>query len=281
MSKIDFRVVTRKWTRLRRFAELTVESALNSVKSGYIDTASLFSGLQYQLPGTLRSVEKVFSYALIEASYGYVNKELDRYKIEVDKVPGFEPHERDKVKWAFESLVNLGIADRVDTNTIRIRPTAIDSIVRVLAPFVVKEGIQPTGLTPSDTAYPYRIIRGVSSIYVMHQNNKLPKCYIVATGLVSPVGEVDASGRVKTKSTIDKSEWDEARYNMIQIKALRTSFESEHYLKALGFMIENGIIVRTYPIEILGSFIERVVKPAYEQYYRIKVARKRLEGLKP
>ncbi len=277
MSKIDFRVVTRKWTRLRRFAELTVESALNSVKSGYIDTASLFSGLQYQLPGTLRSVEKVFSYALIEASYGYVNKELDRYKIEVDKVPGFEPHERDKVIWAFESLVKLGIADRVDTNTIKIRPTAIDSIVRVLAPFVVKEGIQPAGLTPSDTAYPYRIIRGISSIYVMYQNNKLPKCYIVATGLVSPVGEVDVSGRVKTKSTIDKSEWDEARYNMMQIKTLRTGFESEHYLKALGFMIENGIIVRTYPIEILGSFIERVIKPAYEQYYRIRVARKKIK----
>ncbi|MEM1749886.1 MAG: hypothetical protein QW088_03040 [Desulfurococcaceae archaeon] len=265
---------------LRRFAELTVESALNSIKSGYIDTASLYSGLQYQLPGTLRSVEKVFSYALIEASYGYVNKDLDRYKIEVDRVPGFEPYERNKVKWAFESLVKLGIADTVDTNTIRIRPAVIDSMVRILAPFVVKTGIQPTGLTLSDTVYPYRVIRGISSIYVMHRNNKLPKCYIVATGLVSPVGEVDANGRVKTKSTIDRSEWDEARYNMALIKKLRTGFESEHYLKALGFMIENGIIVRTYPIEILGSFIERVIKPAYEQYYRI-VARKRLEGLKP
>ncbi|MEM4913145.1 MAG: hypothetical protein QW579_02965 [Desulfurococcaceae archaeon] len=275
MSKIDFRLITKKWSRLRTFAELTVESALNSIKKGHIDTASLFSGLQYQLPGTLRSVEKVFSYALVEASYGYVNKDLNRYKIEVDKVPGFEPHERNKIKWAFESLVKLGIADRVDANTIRIRPEVIDDIVRILAPFIVKTEVEPAKLALINTTYPYKVIRGISSIYVMYQNNKLPKCYVVATGLVSPVGKVDANGKVETKSTIDRSEWEEAKYNMSQIKKLRTSFESEHYLKALGFMIENGIIVRTYPIEILGSFIERVIKPAYEQYYRVKVVRKR------
>lgn len=263
---LDFRSITRKWTSLRRFAGLTVECALESVKQGKVDVASFYSKLLYFLPFSPRSLEKVLSYVLIRASRGYVEKNPSYYTIRVDDVP-IDPDEKDDVRTAFGSLINLGIANAAGADAISLRSSIVDDIVRCIAYFITEE-IQPMDVEPERTARPYRIVSGISSLYVMHKGNRLPKCYTVLAGLTSPVVKINRGENITVKSTIEAGEWREARNRMSRIKVLRAGFDVE-YFKAIGLMIENEVITRTYPMEISGYFIDNVVKPAYQQYYNL------------
>ncbi|MEM2197010.1 MAG: hypothetical protein QW290_08015 [Sulfolobales archaeon] len=269
---------------MRKFSGLTVESAYNSVVAGKIDVAPFYFGLQYLLPGTLRSVGKVLSYALIRASRGYLEKNISLYTVKVSEVPGFDPDERDKVKQAFNSIVKLGLATYISEDSIRINLMRVDSIIRVLAPFIKIGEVQTTSLVFEDEAsYPHKVVGGISSLTVMYEGRRLPKPYTIAMGLSSPTGAVDANGKVSIKSTIETRELREAIDNMTRIRQLRNSFESAHYFEALGFMLGNRIIVNMTPtgIEVRGSFVENVIKPAYELYYKRYYPVVRFRGSRP
>lgn len=274
---INYRRITRKWASLRRFAGLTVECALDSIRQGYVDVAPFFSKLLYFLPFSSRSLEKVLLYALVKASYGFVEKNPGYYEISVDEVPGFEPDEKDKVKGAFESLKDLGLADITSPNSIRLKSDLINDIVRHVARYVTND-IDLRDIDLEAVSYPYRLVSGVSSLYVMYKGGRLPSSFTVLSGLVSPSAAVNRRGEVRVKSTIDSNEWQEVRANMSNLRPLRDKFDVE-YFKAVGVMHENKIVVRTYPIEISGVFVDRVVAPTYHRYYSL--LRERRKRMRP
>lgn len=274
MTELDFRRIVGKWASLRRFAGLTVECALESVNQGKVDVATFFSKLLYFLPYSPRSLEKVLSYGLIKVSHGYVKKDTSFYTLRVNEIP-FSSEDESSVRMAFESLVELGITDIVDKDTISFRSNIVNDIVKHIAPFIIGK-IQPADIALEAASYPYKVISGISSLYVMVRSNKLPRCYTVLAGLVSPVVKID-NGTSLAKSTIEVDEWNEATKRMSQIKMLKNIFVME-YFKALGFMFGNNIVVRTYPIEVSGFFIENVIKPAYQRYYILLRRRSRGRG---
>jgi hypothetical protein len=109
----------------------------------------------------------------------------------------------------------------------------------------------------------------MSALYVMHKVNRLPSSFTVMAGLLSPTAHVERDGAVKLKNTIETSEWDLARSQMSRLPPLEDKFDVE-YFKAVGFLHENKIIVRAYPIEASGAFVDMVIAPAYERYYKLK-----------
>jgi len=275
---LDYTRITSKWASLRRFAGLNVEAALDSIRQGHVDVAQFFSKLTYFLPFASRSLEKVLLYSLVKASYGFMNKDPSYYEITVDEVPEFAPDEKEKVRSAFESTVELGLADVVSPIKIRIKPEFVNDIVRYIAPYVTRD-IKLRDIDLEAYSYPYRLVSGVSSLYVMYKGGRLPSSYTVLSGLLSPTAHVTRKGDVEVKTTIDSNEWVQARVNMSSLKRLKDKFDIE-YFKAIGVMHENRIIVRAYPMEVSGMLVDRVVAPAYERYYTL-MRQRRIRRTRP
>jgi len=262
---INFERITRKWASLRRFAGYTIEAALDAVREGHVDVASYFAKLIYFLPFASRSLEKVLLYTLVKASYGFVNRDAKFYEVSVDEVPGFDPDERDNIKSAFESMQELGLADIASPEKAKLRTDVVNELVRYIAPFVVGN-ISYRSVDIDALSYPYRVVSGISSLYVMQKGGRLPSSYTVMMGLLSPLAEVRRDGGVVTKTTIDLNEWNTARKQMSGLRPLRDKFDVE-YFKAVGILYENRIIVRSYPIEVSGTIVNLVIAPAYHRYY--------------
>ena len=277
---LNFERITKRWTPLRRFAGLAVESALDAVEQGLVDVAPYFAKLIYFLPFAPRSLEKVLTYSLIKATYGYVKKNPKYFEVSADEIPGFEPDEIDKIKAAFESMHEIGLAEVIAPDKIRLKmdPKRVTKIIRPIAPCIVGN-ITPQNLDLEAISYPYKVVSGVSSLYVMYKGGRLPRCFTLMIGLVSPTAYVEKDGSIKRKNTIDPDEWNEVKYSISKLKPFRDKFDIE-YFKAIGILFENKIIVRSYPIEISGDMIDLVIAPAYHRYYTLlrqrKVARTRL-----
>ncbi|MCC6014366.1 MAG: hypothetical protein LM564_01515 [Desulfurococcaceae archaeon] len=267
---LDFRRITRKWNPLRGFAGRVVESALESIRGGQIHIAQYFAKLLYFLPFTPASLEKVLLYSLAKASKGFVEKNPSLYEVKALEVPGFEPDEVDKVGDAFQALSKLGIAELVAFDKIKLRPEVIDKLIEPIAFYLAKQ-INLRDIEPDTAAYPYKVTSGLSSLYVMHRVGRLPSSFTIMAGLLSPVAWIRRDGKVERKTTIDRVDWTIARDNMSKLRPLRDRFEVE-YFKAVGFLYENNIIIRTYPsIEIPGSLVDAVIVPAYREYYRSRI----------
>jgi len=275
---LNFERITRKWASLRRFAGLVVESAFDAFKQGHVDVAPYFAKLLYFLPFASRSLEKVLLYSLAKASYGFIEKDIRFYEISVDEVPNFDPDERDKVKTAFESMHDLDLAEIISPNKIRLKLSVVNELVRYIAPYVT-ENIHLQDVNTEAISYPYRMISGVSSIYVMCKGGRLPSSFTIMTGLVSPTAYVKRSGTVERKSTISPSEWSQARSSMSSLRPLKDKFDIE-YFKAIGVLYENKIIVKSYPIEVSGTMIDLVIAPAYYRYYTL-MRQRRISRARP
>lgn len=264
---IDFKYITKRWASLRRFAGYVVESALDAVRQGIIDVAPYFAKILYFLPFTSRSLEKVLLYSLVKASHGFIKKDSSYYEIKVDEVQGFEQEEVDKVKAAFESMCDLGLAEVISPTKIRLRHELINDVVRHIALYV-SEDIKLKDINVEAYTYPYRIVSGVSALYAMHKSGRLPSCFTIMLGLVSPTAYVKKDGIVERKSTISTDEWIYVRNQMATLKPLKNRFDVE-YFKAVGVLYENKIIVRSYPLEVSGNFIDLAIAPAYYRYYTL------------
>lgn len=264
---LDYKRVTRKWASLRRFAGCIVESALDAVRQGHIDVAQYFAKLLYFLPFSSRSLEKVLLHSLVKASLGYINKDPSYYEITIWEVPGFNPDETAKVKSAFEHMHDLKLVEAVSPDRVRLRPDIISDVVRYVAPYVA-DNLDLHDIDVEAISYPYRVVSGVSSLYVMSKGGRLPSSFTVLSGLISPTARVNRKGEIERKTTIPHDEWVQARINMSSLRPLRDKFNVE-YFKAVGVLHENKIIVKTYPMEITGSMVDLVVAPAYYRYYKM------------
>ena len=271
---IDFKYITCKWASLRRFAGLTVESALDAVGQGYVDIAPYFAKLVYFLPFASRSLEKVLMYATVKAVHGYEKKDISYFEVTIKEIPEFEPDEEDKVRAAFESMRDLGLAEVIAPDRIRLKvdQSILSKVINPIAPYVMGN-ITPQNIDLEVISYPHRVISGVNSLYVMHRSGRLPSSFTIMMGLVSPVVYVKRGGTVERKNTIEPEEWNETRANIAKLKSLRDKFDVE-YFKAIGVLYENKIIVRSYPIEISGNMIDLVIAPTYKRYYTLLRERK-------
>ncbi len=277
---LNFERITRKWASLRRFAGLAVDSALNAIEEGHIDVAPYFAKLIYFLPFASRSLEKVLTYSLVKAIHGYVRKDSRYFEITVDEVPGFEPDEADKVKEAFESMRDLGLADIVSPTKIRLKvdPTGLIKVIRPISSYIIGN-ISPQNIDLEALSYPYRVVSGVSSLYVMQKGGRLPSSLTIMLGLISPTAYVKRGGAVERKNTIEVDEWNTARSNMAKIRNLKDKFDVE-YFKAIGVLHENRIITKSYPIEVSGDMIDFVIAPAYHRYYTL-LRQRRISRARP
>ncbi len=266
---LDFERITRKWASLRRFAGLAVESALNAIEQGHVDVAPYFAKLLYFLPFASRSLEKVLTYSFIKAVYGYAKKDMRYFEISVGEIPGFDPDERDKIKAAFESMRDIGLAEIVSPDKIKLKMdlSTTAKIFRPVAPYIVGN-ITPQNIDLEALSYPYRVVSGVSSLYVMFKGGRLPSSFTLMMGLISPTVWVKRGGVVERKNTVEPDEWSKARAQMSKLRPLRDKFDVE-YFKAIGVLHENKIIVRSYPIEVSGDMIDLVIAPTYHRYYTL------------
>jgi hypothetical protein len=277
MSEIlDYGRITRKWARLKMFERYIVESALNAVRGGQINVAQYFAKLLYFLKFAPMSVEKVLLYSLAKASKGYVEKNPSLYEVVANEVPGFESDEIVRVKTAFKSLSELGIAELITPDVIKLRSEVVDDIIKPIAPYLA-EHINLKDINLNTTSYPYRVISGVSAIYVVHEINRFPRSFTIMAGLLSPTACVKRNGTIEQKFTIDLNEWTRTREQMRRLRLLRDIFEME-YFKAVGFLHENKIITVTYPnaVEVAGTFVNNIIVPAYKRYYELIKTRRAL-----
>jgi hypothetical protein len=277
MSEIlDHGRITRKWARLKMFERYIVESALNAVRGGQIHVAQYFAKLLYFLKFAPMSVEKVLLYSLAKASKGYVEKNPSLYEVVANEVPGFESDEIVRVKTAFKSLSELGIAELITPDVIKLRSEVVDDIIKPIAPYLA-EHINLKDINLNTTSYPYRVISGVSAIYVVHEVNRFPRSFTIMAGLLSPTACVKRNGTIEQKFTIDLNEWTRTREQMRRLRLLRDIFEME-YFKAVGFLHENKIITVTYPnaVEVAGTFVNNIIVPAYKRYYELIKTRRAL-----
>jgi len=277
---LGFERITKKWASLRRFAGLAVESALDAIEQGYVDVAPYFAKLLYFLPFASRSLEKVLTYSFVKAVYGYARKDMSYFEVSVDEVPGFDPDERDKIKAAFESMHNIGLAEIMSPNKIKLRMdlSKAAKIFRPITSYVVGN-ITPQNIDLEALSYPYRVVSGVSSLYVMHKGGRLPSSFTLMMGLISPTAYVKKGGAIERKNTIEPDEWNKARIQMSGLRPLRDKFDVE-YFKAIGVLYENKIIVKSYPIEVSGDMIDFVVAPAYHRYYTL-LRQRRISRARP
>jgi len=128
-------------------------------------------------------------------------------------------------------------------------------------------------------SYPFKVMSGISSLYVMQKSNRLPTSYTVMMGLLSPLAEVRKDSNVVTKTTIDLNEWTTTRKHMSNLRPLRNKFDVE-YFKAVGILYENKITVKSYPIEVSGTMVNLVIAPAYYRYYTM-IRQRRAERKRP
>ena len=277
---LGFERITRKWASLRRFAGLAVESALDAIEQGHVNVAPYFAKLLYFLPFASRSLEKALTYSFIKAIYGYAKKDMSYFEVSVDEIPGFDPDERDKIKAAFESMRDIGLAEIVAPDKIKLKMdlSRAAKIFRPIMSYVVGN-IAPQNIDLEALSYPYRVISGVSSLYVMYKGGRLPSSFTLMTGLISPTAYVKKGGVVERKNTIEPDEWNKARMHMAKLRPFRDKFDVE-YFKAIGVLYENKIIVRSYPIEVSGDMIDLVVAPAYHHYYTL-LRQRRISRVRP
>ena len=277
---LSFERITKKWASLRRFAGLAVETALNAIEQGHVDVASYFAKLLYFLPFASRSLEKVLTYSFIKAIYGYAKKDTSYFEVSVDEIPGFEPDERDKIKAAFESMRDIGLAEVTSPNKIKLKmdPSIIGKILGPIAQYVVGS-ITPQNVDLEALSYPYRVVSGVSSLYVMFKGGRLPSSFTLMMGLISPTTYVKRGGVIERKNTIEPDEWNKARVQMSKLRPLKDKFDVE-YFKAIGVLYENRIIVRSYPIEVSGDMIDLVIAPTYYRYYTL-LRKRRITRARP
>jgi len=268
-APLDFKRITRKWTSLRRFAGLAVESALDSIGQGYVDIAPYFAKLVYFLPFASRSLEKVLMYAIVKAVHGYEKKDTSYFEVTIKEVPEFEPDEEDKVRAAFESMRDLGLAEVIAPDRIRLKvdQSTLSKVIKPIAPYVMGN-MTLQNIDLEAISYPHKVVSGVSSLYAMHRSGRLPSSFTIMIGLVSPVACVKRNGTVERKNTIELEEWSEVRANIAKLKPLRDKFDVE-YFKAIGVLYENKIIVRSYPIEVSGNMIDLVIAPTYRHYHTL------------
>jgi len=264
---LTYERIVKKWTRLRRFAGCTIDAALASTKKGHTEVASYFTKLIYLLPFSPKSLEKVLLYSLVKASHGFVKKETSYYEISTYEIPGFDPDEKDKIRSAYESMQDLNLADIISPDKIRLKIEVVNELVKPIASYVAAK-IEFRDLNPEAFSYPYNVISGISSLYVMQKEGRLPRSYTVMTGLLAPLCRVLNNGKIDKKSTITAEEWEEARQRMSKIKLLKNIFDVE-YFHAIGVLYGNKIITRSYPLEVSGTFVEHVIAPAYERYYTL------------
>jgi hypothetical protein len=264
---LDFSYITRKWAPLRRFAEKVVESALDAVKGGRIDVAQYFAKLLYFLPFAPMSVEKVLIYSLAKAGRGYIEKDPSLYEVVANEVPDFEPDEIDKVKAAFEFLNELGIVELVSPDKIKLKLDTIKGTVEHIA-FYLARDLNLRDIDLDAVSYPCKVISGMNALYVMHKVNRFPSSFTIMTGLLSPTAHVKKDGTIELKTTIELNEWTLARNQMSKLRTLKDRFDVE-YFKAVGFLHENRAIVKTYPIEVVGTLVDMVIAPAYDRYYKL------------
>lgn len=268
MLAINFKTVTRKYASLRRFAGEAVEAALEAVKGGQVGVAQYFAKLLYFLPFASRGVEKVLTYAVLKASKDPRNPTM--YEVRIDEVPGFDPDERDKVAQAFKSLCELGVAEAIGADRIKLRADVINNVVRPIAPFIAENVSELRKISVEDVPYVTKTISGIGALYVMHRANRLPTSFTIMMGLLSPTAWVEKDGTVNRKTTIDHNEWLAVKRNTASLKPLRDKFEVE-YFKAVGFMHENRIIIGSYPsFEVVGSVVDLVIAPAYKRLYDLR-----------
>jgi hypothetical protein len=267
-TALDFIHITRKWAPLRRFAEKVIESALDAVKEGHIDVAQYFAKLLYFLPFAPMSIEKVLIYSLTKASHGYREKDPSLYEVTANEIPEFEPDEIDKVKDAFESLSKLGIAELISYDKIRLKFNVITGIIEPIVNYLA-EDLNLREVDLDAISYPYKVISGINALYVINKVNRLPSSFTIMTGLLSPTAYVKKDGTVELKTTIGLDEWNLAKKQISKIHTLKDKFDIE-YFKAIGFLHENRIIVRTYPIEVLGTIVNMVIAPAYDRCYKLR-----------
>jgi hypothetical protein len=268
MPTMNFKTVTRKYITLRRFAGEAVESALNAVKGGQVGVAQYFAKLLYFLPFASRGVEKVLTYAVLKASKDPLNPIM--YEVSIDEVPGFEPDERDKVVQAFKSLCELGIAEAIGADRIKLRADVINNVVKPIVPFIAENVSELKSVNIEDVPYVTKTISGISALYVMYKASRLPTSFTIMMGLLSPTAWVEKDGSVNRKTTINHDEWLTVKRSMASLKPLRDKFEVE-YFKAIGFMHENRIIIGSYPsFEVVGSVVDLVVAPAYKRLYDLR-----------
>jgi hypothetical protein len=265
---LDFKRITRKWATLRRFADKVVESALDTVRGGNTYIAQHFAKLLYFLPFSPTSVEKVLIYSLAKASQGYMMKDPSLYEITTSEVQGFDPDEVDKVKEAFEFLSEIGMAELVTPEKIKLKSDVIDGIIKHVAPYLVRD-LNLRDLDLDAVSYPSRVISGINALYVMRKTDRLPSSFTIMAGLLSPTALVRRDGTIEFKSTIETEEWALARGQMAKLPQLKNKFDAE-YFKAVGFLHENKIIVRTYPVEVSGSLVDKVIAPAYKRCYELR-----------
>lgn len=265
---INFNRITIKWASLRRFAGITVDSAVDAIKQGNFHVATYFAKILYFLPFAPRSLEKILTYAMVKLAYAYIRKDPNLCEITVNEVPGFEPDETDNVKAVFESINEIGLASLVSPDKIRFQlDTGLVSIIKPVAGYVT-DNISLQNIDLESMSYPYRVVSGISSLYAMQKSNRLPSAFTVMMGLVSPVAWVEKDGTIGRKNTIEPEEWDKARSNMSRIKKVKERFGVE-YFKAIGIMYENKVITKVYPIEVSGDMIDYVIIPTYYRYYTL------------
>ena len=277
---LNYERITKKWASLRRFAGLAVESALNAIEQGHVDVAPYFAKLLYFLPFASRSLEKVLTYSFVKAIYGYAKKNMSYFEISVDEIPGFDPDETDKIKAAFESMRDIGLAEIVAPDKIKLKMdlSMAAKIFRPITSYVVGN-ITPQNVDLEALSYPYRVVSGVSSLYVMFKGGRLPSSFTLMIGLISPTTYVRKDGTVERKNTIDPNEWSKARAQMSKLRPLKDKFDIE-YFKAIGVLHENKIIVRSYPIEVSGDMIDLVIAPTYHRYYTL-LKQRRISRVRP
>jgi len=270
--------VTKKWASLRRFAGYVVDSALDAVKRGHIEIAPHFSNWIYFLPFSPRSLEKVLFYTSVKASYGFMKKDPSYYEITVDEVPGFDSDEIDKVKMAFESMHDLGLAEITSPEKIRLKTDIVNDIIRYVAPYVIRD-IDLRDIELEAISYPYRVVSGINSLYVMNKGGRLPSSFTISSGLISPTAYVNKKGIVERKTTISLDEWSTARAHMSGLRVLKDKFDVE-YFKAIGMLYVNRVIVKSYPMEISGTIVDLVIAPAYYRYYTL-MRERRAKRMRP
>jgi len=278
MSAMNFMTVTRKYAPLRRFAGKAVEVALEAVKDGKVEIAQYFAKLLYFLPFTSRSVEKVLTYAVIKSSKDPQDPAM--YEININEIPDFDPDERDKVAQAFKSLCELGIAEAVGVDRIKLRVDVVNNVVRPIAPFIAENISELKKINIEDVPYVTKTVSGISALYIMYKANRLPTSFTIMMGLLSPTAWVEKNGKVNRKTTISYNEWLTVKRNMASLKPLKYKFEVE-YFKAIGFMHENRIIIGSYPsFEVIGSVVDLVVAPAFKRLYDLRRQRATIRARK-
>ena len=268
-SGLSFVQITSSWNSLKSFSDYAIEAALEAVMSGKLDVAPYFAGTMRLMPFVRTSLETVMVYALWRAAEEY-NANRTRVEIKASEVPGFEKEKASKVKDAFEDMLKLGIVSEISPGKEKAviditKSQALADVVRILAAFFSTRTSGNFSFEAFGTKY--KVVSGMSSLYVLSKSGRLPKGLRVAIGLVSPAVGVDEDGSVDRKGAMKEDDWVKARENMSALRELKDEFYL-HYFHAVGILYGNEIVKHgTFPIKVADEIVDHVLIPAYKNYY--------------